>query len=201
MPIIENTQRECFERFRKVLAGLLASTIHKTCPVLCIVGGEVAGIGFQRGSEHVAVPLETDRFEGLSFFVLQTVGAFKIDGGPYKKKYQLKTLHYSYRIEEEQEPLVRWEYKTVDPAVDGPPRHHVHLDHKNARKEMLDFDKLHIPAWVTIEEVVRFAIHELGHRPPCGDRWPKVLAESEQNFYEKLSSKGCPRAHRGECPL
>lgn len=174
--------------------------------MLCEAGPAIATIGFKRGKEFVSVPLQTDRFKGLSLYVIQTVKAQRIDKGSNKGRHLLRTIHYSYRIEEDEqggarEPLMRWEYKIADPAIAGPPRHHAHLAHRNARKGDLDYDKLHIPAWVTIEEVVRFVIHELGHSSPCGDSWPLVLAESESHFYEKLSSKGCPRAGSGERPL
>jgi hypothetical protein len=55
---------------------------------------------------------------------------------------------------------------------------------------MLLLDDVHLPSgWVTMEEVIRFLIVELGMKPPCGASWPAVLEESEAAFYEKFTSK------------
>jgi hypothetical protein len=43
--------------------------------------------------------------------------------------------------------------------------------------------------WVTIEEVIRFLIVDLGMSPPCGDDWPNVVRESERKFYEDFTGK------------
>lgn len=48
----------------------------------------------------------------------------------------------------------------------------------------IDLNKAHLPTgWVTIEEVIRFLIVALGVDPPCGQEWPKKLAESQRAFY------------------
>jgi hypothetical protein len=50
---------------------------------------------------------------------------------------------------------------------------------------------LHIPTgWALIEEVIRFLIHDLGMEPPCGDRWPEILEESENKFFKEFTDKG-----------
>lgn len=74
---------------------------------------------------------------------------------------------------------------------DGPPRHHVQLPaYLPAAGGRIDLDKVHLPTgWVTIEEVIRFLIVELGLKPPGGGGWPDVLATSERAFYEEFTSK------------
>ena len=42
---------------------------------------------------------------------------------------------------------------------------------------------------MTMEEVIRFLIIELGVKPPCGDDWPSVLATSERAFFEQFTGK------------
>ena len=54
----------------------------------------------------------------------------------------------------------------------------------------LDLDKAHLPTgWVTIEEVIRFLIFDLGMQPPCGDSWPDLLEKSERKFFEDFTGK------------
>lgn len=42
---------------------------------------------------------------------------------------------------------------------------------------------------MTIEQVIRSLIADLGMRPPCASRWPVVLSESERPFYEDFTGK------------
>jgi hypothetical protein len=41
---------------------------------------------------------------------------------------------------------------------------------------------------VTIEEIIRFLIHDLGVQP-VSDDWPLKLEESEREFFENFTSK------------
>ena len=55
---------------------------------------------------------------------------------------------------------------------------------------MLNLNEIHLPTgWVTIEEVIGFAITELEVKPPCGSRWPSVLKISEEAFFDKFTGK------------
>jgi hypothetical protein len=164
-------------------------------------------ISFVQGEDPISVPIETKKLGTLRFFFGQTVEAMKIKDGKNMGSYKLRTLEYRYRIQEEEGPralaLVRWEYKRVGPSLAGHPRHHLHVSctlsfGKDAA--CLDLKKVHLSTgWVTIEEVIRFIINELQHRPPCGDRWPAVIHKSETLFFDELSGKGCPNLGRG-CP-
>lgn len=108
--------------------------------------------------------------------------------------YRLRTVQYWYGIQESadlsEKALLRWEYVS-DAPKDGWCRHHVQAPAEiEAAGGTLDLDKLHVPTgWVTIEEVIRFLIVDLGVLPPCGDEWPAKLAASERDFYEKFTSK------------
>jgi hypothetical protein len=205
LPIIERTPQACFDRFRGLLAKLVASTIAKSPVVRCTVQApQVAMISFVQGEDLVSAPIRTSHGT-LRFHFGQLVEAVALKGAD-AGKYQLRTLEYRYRIQEAEGPrapaLVRWEYTRADPSVAGHPRHHIHLLCRLpvAGAETIDLDKKHLSTgWVTIEEVIRFIIHELGHKPPCGARWPKVLADSEGRFFGELSSKGCPHAVNGRC--
>ena len=42
---------------------------------------------------------------------------------------------------------------------------------------------------MTIEEVIRFLIVDLGMPPLCGDEWPELLAESERKFFDEFTGK------------
>jgi hypothetical protein len=53
----------------------------------------------------------------------------------------------------------------------------------------IDLNRAHAPSgWVTIEEILRFLIHDLGVTP-VDDGWPVALEESEQEFFENFTSK------------
>ncbi len=54
----------------------------------------------------------------------------------------------------------------------------------------LDLDKAHVPTgWVTIEEVIRFLIVDLGVEPPCGSDWVQCVTKSETRFYQEFTGK------------
>ena len=55
--------------------------------------------------------------------------------------------------------------------------------------KLLQDDGPRTPArWVTLEEVLRFLIYDLGMKPPCGKRWPTVIENSERMFREQYST-------------
>jgi hypothetical protein len=54
---------------------------------------------------------------------------------------------------------------------------------------LFDFKKMHLrTGYLPIEEVLRFLIVDLGHRPPCGATWDQILEASKREFFEELSS-------------
>jgi hypothetical protein len=104
-------------------------------------------------------------------------------------RVHLNVRHRPYRTVT---PVVtlRWEYDRSTPN-DRHPRHHAQMRADvTIGTGALDLDRAHLPTgWVTLEEVIRFLIVELEIDPPCGDKWPEELAESERRFYGDFTGK------------
>ena len=94
-----------------------------------------------------------------------------LDTVEHDGRFRLRTISYWYRIQHEPElrakAALRWEYDRST-KTDEYARHHAQLAAEmqlGSRK--LDLDKAHLPTgWVTIEEVIRFLIVDLGLEPP-----------------------------------
>jgi hypothetical protein len=105
------------------------------------------------------------------------------------KRWRLRTLEYRYHLLESPDPngrwIVRWEYVSRKRRHDLHPRHHVHIAaqvHTSAAS--LDFDHIHLATgWVTVEEVIRFLIHDVGIEPKVHN-WDELLISSEKLFRE-----------------
>jgi hypothetical protein len=81
-----------------------------------------------------------------------------------------------------------WEYEQPG-AGDLWCRHHVQLagDVQTDEGHSLDLNRLHTPTgWVTVEEVIRYLIHELGVQAANAD-WSRSLAESESKFFREFA--------------
>jgi hypothetical protein len=105
------------------------------------------------------------------------------------RSWKLRTLTYSYHVLENADRdsrwIIRWEYVSHYRRRDEHPRHHVHIDTvvKTPAGEM-DLNKLHLSTgWVTIEEVIRYLIAEMGVKPKIKD-WDEELLKSEERFKE-----------------
>ena len=90
---------------------------------------------------------------------------------------------------------MRWEYvdRKLEPEARYP-RHHLRIHDValpiDGSSSGIDLKKTHLPTgWVTIEELLRFLISELGVTSPCGDRWDQELRDGESRFYEEFTSK------------
>ncbi len=136
----------------------------------------------------VAVPITTS-VRRLYFYLGQALEAVPNEG-----RSRLRTRKYWYRLQEAPEltepARLRWEYDSEIPA-DAHCRHHLQgpID-LELGEGWLYMDTAHLPTgWVTMEEIIRFLIKELGFRPPCGRDWPDVLAKSERRFFEEFTSK------------
>lgn len=200
MPIIGRTPADCVNTFRRHVAQLVSKTITTRFPVRVIERAPRMIMSLSDG----AAPLPLDTNVGRVFFSLgQALEAVREDDGAFR----LRTLEYWYRVQETADPkghaFLRWEYmRPRSVAIAGPPRHHLHARATvPVAAENLDLNKVHVPTgWVTIEEVIRFLIHELGVKPPCGKSWPSVLAESEDAFYERFTGKRYTPPRRGPGP-
>jgi hypothetical protein len=110
---------------------------------------------------------------------------------PEEDRYGLQMLKYAYRVQRtpslQDEAEVRFEF--VSHELDSSARwcrHHVqfHRDYQNVR-DGFSPNKLHIPTgWVTIENVIRFLIADLGV-PPLIETWDEELRKSEEQFRER----------------
>ncbi|MCW2995219.1 MAG: hypothetical protein JWQ18_2714 [Conexibacter sp.] len=187
MPIIERTPRKCFDVFTGHLRALVAATVTARHPIGEIPTQTRLQVGF-REDVPIAVPVDTD-FGRLHFYLGQALEAIEESG-----RYRLTTQQYWYRLQHgaslREQAVIRWEYE----ATMGRSRHARH--HAQLRADLdigdgtLDLNRAHLPTgWVTIEEVIRFLIVDLGMVPPCGDRWPDVLEQSERAFFEDFTGK------------
>lgn len=109
----------------------------------------------------------------------QNCGSVLTKEGPH----QLVTVEYRYTLPPEgtDEPLLRWEYVR---QPDGPwCRHHLQgTVPLRIGRETVTLNDLHLPTgYVTIEEVLRFCIVDLGVEPLAGD-WDRTLRESYERF-------------------
>jgi hypothetical protein len=175
-----------FREFTEHLNRLLHTTITDTPLILLANQANTALLEFwQAGEKRCA------RVGGpYHFFIGQTLRAeeIKVDGA---RQYQLRTLRYAYRVTEGPafgSPwILRWEYESRDISAHAHPRHHFHLNTAMScfeGRHTLNLSDLHMPSgWITIEEVIRFLIHELGIKPKNGD-WDRILQESEERFRE-----------------
>jgi hypothetical protein len=191
MPIIARTPALCFSRFEDHVRKLVAQTVTRRYPVQRIfVRGETRMIlSFREGADSVAVPIKTT-FGELHFYLGQALEAVEEDDG----RFRLRTRQYWYRIQDgpdlKRKALLRWEYDT-ETADDAHCRNHAQIKRDLPFGEgVLSLDDAHLPTgWVTMEEVIRFLIVELGHKPPCGKKWPAILKTSERAFYEEFTGK------------
>jgi hypothetical protein len=147
-------------------------------------------LSFHHGDDPITVPLKTRDHGTVHFYVGQLLRTEK-EG----KQYRLSTHAYWYRLQSDPSlaahAAIRWEYEREFEAGKRHCRHHVQQRaHVELGTSRLDLNKAHVPTgWVTIEEVIRFLLVDLGVRPPCGSTWPEVLAHSERKFYEDFTSK------------
>lgn len=118
----------------------------------------------------------------MSLYVGQVCDSIEAQGGGR----QLVTAEYAYTLTPDgaNEALLRWEY--VRNPSDGGLwcRHHLQgpIPLKLGRAGTVPLNDLHLPTgYVTIEEVIRFCIVDLGVEPLTKD-WDAILTES----YERL---------------
>jgi hypothetical protein len=190
MPIIERKPDQAFKRFHQHINKLFVSTIRLPPPVR-LAWTSKGGLGyleFVRGDGiGTALPLTT-KFGQLYLTLLQV-----LETEPELKRFRLKTKEYSYRLLDRDDPranaIIRWEYTSIAPQH-GYCRHHVQVKTGvGLRDGILDMNRAHSPTgWVTIEELIRFLIVDLGVLPRTNN-WPEVIAASEKKFYEDFTSK------------
>jgi hypothetical protein len=172
---------DIFNTFRDHLNSLLHHTITEV-PLLQTITGSRAHLEFRLNRESIGVEVG----KGYHLYLSQALEAHRIKS----REYRLKTLAYAYRIGEGPKRgdrwIIRWEYNSREHLEALHPRHHCHLPFELTcfGDQSLNLDKMHISSgWVTVEEVIRFLIHELKVKPKHVD-WDKRLRDSEQKFRE-----------------
>lgn len=203
MPIRGRTPKECFDRFRGHVAGLIATVLGPTHHVT--MSKRQGDDGMRNlllgpyGSNYVS--LRTRGPEPVYFYLAQHLVVEPCPDG-----FQLKTREYWYKVFDVQphlgdEPLFRWEYTSDVPdgkqwcrhhfqvgkvSNDGGPRKAVEL---SLGSRTVDLNRIHTPTgFVLMEYVFRFLFTELEVIPETED-WERVLAESESAFFNDFSSK------------
>jgi hypothetical protein len=180
--LLGNSPEDTFLKFKEHLNFLLNKTVTDApLSLLLIPPLPRALLRFWQNDRLVCVKV------GRSYhlFIGQTLEAVK-DG----KRYRLRTLAYAYRITEgpsfDDRCLFRWEYNSREYKESLAPRHHLHFPAtlRCAGNRILDTEALHIPSgWITIEEIIRFLVHELEVKPKSNN-WDTLLRDSEQKFRE-----------------
>jgi hypothetical protein len=194
VPIVGRTPKECFDEFAMHIRALCAATLtkrHQLITMRTSAGDDrEMKLSYHHGDDPVAVPLKTKAHGTVHFYVGQLLRADS-EG----KRFRLATHAYWYRLQAEPslaaQAAIRWEYEREVGKGKRHCRHHVQQRaNLQIGKSLLDLNKAHVPTgWVTIEEVIRFMIVDLGVKPPCGSTWPDVLARSERKFFEEFTSK------------
>lgn len=204
MPIVGRTARECINAFRSHLSSLVADTIAPNFMLGAMTDfGEPHAptmLGFLQGEDFRCMPIRTHQHGTLWFYLSQAVSIVK-----YAGQMRLTTNRYWYRLQRlpghDAHALMRWEFED---GIDANRHCRNHLQvaaQIPTDGEALDLNRLHLPTGrVTIEEVIRFLIVDLGHRPPCGKRWPQVLVESERQFFEQYMGRDYKPAMRSRGP-
>jgi hypothetical protein len=164
VPLTARTPREAFQTFQDHLNATLNKVLtrYRLRFIVRTAKQERTSLSFfdDRGLA-VAVPLHPSPWY---LYLGQELQAVSEEEG-----YTLRTLKYEYRIQQtpsiQDEAEVRFEYvsRDIEPSARYS-RHHVQF-HRDYHEVHGDFSpsKLHIPTgWVTIENVIRFLITDLG---------------------------------------
>lgn len=131
---------------------------------------------FRQGGQPVMARLKT-KFGPMRFRVSHLCEG--VPGGA--GQVRLVTVQYGYALAqgEEAEPLLRWEYVRdwPDSAKSRWCRHHLQGNVAlNLGPDGVSLNNLHLPTgYVTMEEVIRFCIVDLGVKP-LSPRWDHVLS-------------------------
>lgn len=177
---------EVFDNFCRHLGRLLNQTVTDApLSVLKLTGAPEprALVSFRRGDAAIAAPL---RSHDLFLYIGQLVTVVPQQGDT---PWRLKTLTYRYWVQGDDDQntdswYFRFEYISPQIRQLEHPRHHVHIPANIACGGCGDIDlrRTHVPTgWVTVEEVIRFLVEELGVRSRARN-WPRLCAESEELF-------------------
>lgn len=174
--LIGRDPKEAFDTFRDHIAGILNKTITDSRLSL-VHRHNSAEIAFRHENVAFAAPLFA---RDLFLSIGQKLRVDLQSGGTWR----LKTLQYTYRIQgADEKNCLRWEYVSRDVRDKLFCRHHFQapIRYQLAGKN-LSLEEVHLPTgWVTIEEIIRFLIVELGVAAKAAG-WDGILRQSEQQF-------------------
>ena len=182
--LTERTPRDVFVTFHAHISRLLNRTI--TDARLSLLHPEKhqtrASIDFRRNNQAIAAPLFKP---GIFLYI----GQFLEVEQQQNKAWKLRTTQYRYRIQATDDPgdnqCLRWEYVSRQVRDGTPCRNHFQtpLDFQLGQ-HTVSLENSHVPTgWVTIEEIIRFLIVDLGV-PPKHNDWDAELRISEEKFKE-----------------
>lgn len=178
--LVGSKPQELFIAFRDHLNSLLHKTITD-CPLSLVTTTENrAFINFGTANDPIAAPLRTAPWH---LYLGQVLSAVQIG----KKSWRLRTLKYSYWLQDgptnDDKWFLRYEYVSRELGQSIHPRHHVHIPANiQHTKPQVDLTKIHLATgWVTVEELIRFLISEIGVKSRNA-QWDRLLSASEEAF-------------------
>ncbi|HZU08025.1 MAG TPA: hypothetical protein VFB73_18850 [Chloroflexota bacterium] len=188
MPITGKSLGDAARQFRDHLNSVLARTVTQR-PLVLTVANNRAMLAFRaQGGLLDSAELKT-KYGGVRLVIGHTCDAVVIDG-----EWRLRTIGYMYHIipVDQNEPLLRWEYVREWPDDTARwCRHHLQgsIECRIGRYAII-LNDIHLPTgWVTIEEVLRFCIVDLGVSPLAPD-WHDILEKSYQQFKTTFTLPG-----------
>jgi len=180
--LIGRDPKEAFDLLRNHLAVLLNGTITDArLSLIHLRNEERAQISFRQGQISIAAPVFAN---DLYLYIGQNLRVTR----QLDRTWKLRTVEYRYRVQGtpglEDDDCLRWEYVAREIRDTKHCRHHFHLEgeYTLGPRRVIPLHEVHLPSgWVTIEEIIRFLITEVGVRPK-DPRWETLLQESEEVF-------------------
>ncbi len=191
MAIEGATLEEATRAFREHLNGLLARTVTQARLMALAHRSRSRAplavmISLRLGGGAIEAPLRT-RYGLMHLYLGQRCES--VERG---RRHRLVTAAYRYtlRAEGTRQPLLRWEYERRWPNSDARwCRHHLQGDVTlPVGGSNVSLNALHAPTgYVTVEEVLRFCIVDLGVEPLAAD-WHEQLEDSYARFKADFAS-------------
>jgi hypothetical protein len=133
----------------------------------------------------------------MDLYLGQTCDAVRDEG---QRQFRLRTISYAYSLQPHMmsDQMIRWEYVKFPGEDSYWSRHHVQgpitfeIPEDGATVHNINMNDWHLPTgWVTIEDVVRFCLHDLGANALSEPReWHKALNESTEVFRTQFARIG-----------
>lgn len=195
MPIEGRTLWEACHNFCDYLNRVLATTVKETR--LVPIGPRNATrlqVAFRGGGGRLPAALLRTRFGPMALYIGQLCETIQLGDA----RQRLVTVEYRYTLTPgdldeaaQHEPLLRWEYVREPEGGGRWCRHHLQgAVQLEVGREAVSLNDLHLPTgYVTIEEVLRFCIVDLGVDPQSA-RWHEILEESYERFKTGFAPRG-----------